>query len=198
MSFLVIWPICLRTRLGKSGCALWIACEATAWGSSVKFSSAPTPRCIPRKAQWTWGAQRRGAFMPWPITSLRRCPLVICSLYHFPSGGSKKSANLPQRSYESLAQFIQAQRDSRGLIRRGTLWIPARSFFPRRSWWRGHCQMKAGLSASISLAPAAAFQWMDWPQLVAPVPLPSARKNPNSSAPRSSSFPSGFQSHQIL
>lgn len=35
--------------------------------------------------------------------------------------------------------------------------------------------MKAGLSASISLAPAAAFQGMGWPQLVAPVSLPSAR-----------------------
>lgn len=113
--------------------------------------------------------------MPWPITSFQHCLLVICSLYHFHPGGSKKSANLPQQSYESLAQFIQAQRDSRGLIRGGMLWIPARSFFPWRSWWRGHCQMKAGLSASISLAPAAALQRMDWPQLVALVPLPSAR-----------------------
>jgi len=35
--------------------------------------------------------------------------------------------------------------------------------------------MKAGLSASAGLAPEPAFQGMDWPQLVAPVPLPSAR-----------------------
>lgn len=113
--------------------------------------------------------------MPWPITSLQHCLLVICSLYHFSPGGSKKSANLPQQSYESLAQFIQAQQESRGLIRGRMLWIPARFFFPQRSWWWGHCQMKAGLSASISLAPASAFQGMGWPQLVAPVPLPSAR-----------------------
>lgn len=35
--------------------------------------------------------------------------------------------------------------------------------------------MKAGLSASISLAPEAAFQGMDWPQLEALLLHPPAR-----------------------
>lgn len=56
-----------------------------------------------------------------PITSLWCCMLVICSLYHCPPGGPKKSANLPQQSHEYLSQFIQAQQEGRGLIRGGML-----------------------------------------------------------------------------
>lgn len=116
-------------------------CNLTNWscscGHSVRRFSAPSPQHRDQSSRRGQSRARWAVFTPLPITSLRCCMLVICSLYHFPPGGSKKSAKLPRQSYEYPAQFIQAQQEGRGLIGGGMLWIPASSFFPWHSWWRG-------------------------------------------------------------
>lgn len=78
--------------------------------------------------------------MPWPLASL------LCSLYHF-SAGSQRNQQLSPAQLRIPAQFTEAQRDRRGLIRAGMLRIPACSFFPGRGWCWGHCQKRAGLAA---------------------------------------------------
>lgn len=154
--------------------ATWLigaAAGDAAWGVPLlpaRSTETKSSRRGQSRARWA-------VFTPLPITSLRCCMLVICSLYHFPPGGSKKSAKLPRQSYEYPAQFIQAQQEGRGLIGGGMLWIPASSFFPWHSWWRGQCHMKAALSPSIIVTCAAAFQGTNWPHLVALALLPPAR-----------------------
>lgn len=99
-------------QLGASRGALQIGSTAA---QRMQFFPMPAAR---REQNSSRGHSRA---LSLPITSLQCCMLVICSLYHCPPGGPKKSADLPQQSHEYLSQFIQAQREGRGLIRGGML-----------------------------------------------------------------------------
>lgn len=140
--------------------------------------------------------------MPWPITSLQHCLLVICSLYHFSPGGLKEISKSPPAELRIPSPIHSGAAGKPGINQRENAVNSCALFLSSAQLVVGTLPDESG---AVSIHQPGSGVCIPGDGLASAGSSGAASlcqvrcgRNPHSSTPCSSSFRSVFGSYQIL